>query len=195
MAETDKTPDEVAAEASVEISFDYKLSTPVNYAHDGADLEASFVRFIAPSSKHRKECAWLKQSLARAFADYANLVEKMKASLPEEAKAAMIAEAQERAADRKKKKSKAAQKEDEKLEGPQVIGIVSTSTSVELDKVIEVARRLFTSTPPPVALIDGKERMTAHLYDSLSFEDVEAMTGEYLGFFFGGSVLKILSTG
>lgn len=42
--------------------FDYELDHPFQYSHKGDQSEASFVRLVAPTSKHSKECAVLKQA-------------------------------------------------------------------------------------------------------------------------------------
>lgn len=194
MPETDseKTPEQAAEERSLGNYFDHALVTPFEYAHAGDTATASFVRFMAPSSKHSKEVAWIKQAMTRAFTEWITMLQQMQAGRSREELEEMVAAAEARQQDRKT--AKKPKLEDEKMDAATVIGILSSSQTIEYHKVLEASRRLFISTPPAIAFVDGEEKLTSPLYDKLTYDDAEGMMGAYLGFFFGGSVLKILST-
>lgn len=46
--------------------IDFPLTQAFTYAHQGSNVEATFVRLTAPTSRHSKECAALKQAFFRA---------------------------------------------------------------------------------------------------------------------------------
>ena len=47
--------------------FDYPLLVPFTYAAKGQEVLASFVKLVAPTSRHSRECAALKQAFFRAI--------------------------------------------------------------------------------------------------------------------------------
>lgn len=46
--------------------FDYPLTVPFPYALKGQEETASFIKLVAPTSRHSRECATLKQAFFRA---------------------------------------------------------------------------------------------------------------------------------
>jgi hypothetical protein len=56
----------VPNERIAESEFDYPLTTPFEYSKGGEQLQASFVRLTAPTSRKSKECGALKQAFFRS---------------------------------------------------------------------------------------------------------------------------------
>lgn len=100
----------------VRTEMDYHLLQPFSYHHKGQPVAAVFVRLKAPTSRHRKECAFLKQAFYRALGDAAD---------------------GEAAADQQKKKAE--------ITGQDVMDLISMSKAVALEDVLEGARKLFTT--------------------------------------------------
>jgi hypothetical protein len=46
--------------------FNFNLSEPVSYSCKGEQIESSFITFTAPTSRNRRECAFLKQAFFKA---------------------------------------------------------------------------------------------------------------------------------
>lgn len=145
---------------SEETEFNHTLIRPFRYAFKGEHVEAQFIRLHAPTSRNRKECSLLKQAFFRAIKDAPDAPNGR------------------------------AQADDQKVEGDDVMMLISMSQNVDLDAVLEAARKLFTSG---VAQVDGEEKLTAHLIDQMSLEDLEKMVGDYLAFFTLRSALQKLS--
>lgn len=96
--------------------FDFQLSKGFSYSHQGDQTEASFVRLTAPTSRHSRECAALKQAFFRAQNSFQGQVESSGAEAP-----------------------------DEEIAGHEVILMIAASTAVDLPDVLDVARKLFSS--------------------------------------------------
>jgi len=136
--------------------IDYHLTTPVSYSHGGEKAEAQFIRLTAPTSRHSRECAALKQAFFR--------------SCPQDREANPDAEIGE-------------------VAGHDVIVTIASSRDVSLPDVIDVARKLFTSG---VAMVDGEVKLTQHLIDAMSQDDLEGMVGDYMvGFTLASSLEKM----
>lgn len=54
-------------DTQLKTEYDYELLKKFTYSVKGEQQEAEFVRLIAPSSRHSKECAALKQAFFRAI--------------------------------------------------------------------------------------------------------------------------------
>lgn len=50
----------------IKTEIDFHLTTTFNYSHKGESTEATFIRLTAPTSRHSRECAALKQAFFRA---------------------------------------------------------------------------------------------------------------------------------
>lgn len=74
------------------------------------------------------------------------------------------------------------------IKGSDIVAIM-LSSSVDMVAFLEDFRRLLTSG---VCLIEGRETLTAALYDKLDPDDVDSILGEYLGNFILSSRLKTL---
>ena len=77
------------------------------------------------------------------------------------------------------------------ITGAGVITLITMSKDVDLSGVLLTAKELFTSG---VALVDGEVKLTKPLLDSMSQDDLEAMTGEYMANFILASALRKLKT-
>lgn len=163
---TDEAPDREKPERKTEL--DFYLDTPISYAYEGDRKETSMFRLFAPNSKVSRECAALKQAFSRASVPTAVQQE-----------AAIRAKAEGRVKD-----------DGSDPDAEEVILLLAQSSTVDLPDVLEVARRLFLS--PGIVKIDGSEKLTAHVLDSVSQDDFERMLGEYLvGFTLASLFLKM----
>lgn len=72
------------------------------------------------------------------------------------------------------------------ITGADIMGLILRSKDVELITVLLHARVLFMSG---IALVDGEEKFTRPIADSMDPDDFEEMTGEYLANFILASIL------
>lgn len=145
------------SEETVEVEeneFKFFPASSFHYDHKGERVDAQYVLCTAPTSKHRKECAFLKQAFWRSLKD-----------APE--------------GDEDSKTGAATPKKD-KIEPEDVLILLAMSGNVDFGEALEVARRLLTGG---VALVDGEEKLNGPLIDRLSNDDFERLIGEYLAFF------------
>lgn len=142
--------------------FKFDLSQPLTYGHGGELATSSFVILTAPTSRERKECAYLKQAFFVAI---------------NENRSGMDEEKVERARERLKQEQK---KDEELLSGEEVMMMIASSTKVKFDEFLEVGRRLLQSG---VAKIGGEEKLTGALIDKMDMDDFEKLVGDYLAFF------------
>jgi hypothetical protein len=77
------------------------------------------------------------------------------------------------------------------ITGEGVITLITMSKDVDLSGVLLTAKELFTSG---IAMVDGEVKLTKPLLDSMSQDDLEAMTGEYMANFILASALRKLKT-
>jgi hypothetical protein len=73
-----------------------------------------------------------------------------------------------------------------KIDGEAIMAMLAMSKNTDLAEVLEVARELFTSG---IAMIDGQQKLTKHLTESMSQEDWESMLGAYMANFTVASAL------
>ena len=73
------------------------------------------------------------------------------------------------------------------VDGEAVMSIITMSTGVELAAVLLTAKDLFTSG---LAMVEGEVKLTKPIMDTMSQDDLEAMTGEYLANFILASALR-----
>lgn len=66
----------------------------------------------------------------------------------------------------------------QELTGEMAMEIIAMSSDVNLSEVVDVGRDLFLRGG--VALVDGEEKLTKPLWDSMGIDDVQGMLGEYL---------------
>lgn len=144
-----------------ETEFRFPLTTPISYHHNGQPTDAEFIVLHEPKTNNRNECAKLKQSFFR--------------SLP---------------TDGEKKKGETAEVDTTNPTGSEVMSLLAMSTDVELDEVLNIAKRLFCSG---VAMIDGEEKLTGPVIDKMKYEDFEGMVGEYIVFFIVRSAMGNLT--
>ena len=146
-----------------ESEFNYPLLVPFKYASKSGDnSNATFILFTAPSAKVIKECSALKQAFFRAMGE-------------------------------QQEKDNTATDNDEKevvIEGHDIIQLISTSSSVDLPEILDIAKKLFTA--PGIALIDGESKFTDNNIGRVSYEDFELMLGHYLVNFILASSLNRL---
>ena len=96
-----------------ETSYDFNLSRPIEHSVDGESVEATFVHFVAPTSRDMGEVAPLNQAFFRA--------------VPEPKEGA----------------KKVPKEERDDLMGSDVLSVLARSKDVELADVYIVARKLF----------------------------------------------------
>ncbi len=145
------------------IEFDFELNVPFDYAHKGEQFQSSFIKLIAPSAKHARFCAPLKQAIFRSLPNDAGGKEEV---------------------DEKEKS--------QKLEGQTLMALIYQSETVELSQVLLWARELFISKPA-IALVEGVERVTNPIIDVMHPDDFEEMIGEYIANFVVASIWSKLN--
>lgn len=145
----------------------YELLGSFKYALKGDEQDAGWIELSAPTTKNMKECAAIKQAFFQ--------------SLPKTD--AKDIEALKELQDGKESKT-------EMLNGDEIIAMISASSDVSLAVVYANARELFCSG---IALVDGEEKLTKPLMDKMTFEDFEAMTGQYIANFIIASSLKSMN--
>lgn len=140
----------MSEEIVTEIQF--HLKTPISYSNSGEIVDGSFITLKAPSSRNSKECAKLKQAFFRSI--------DQNAEVDESSKQAAAEGTSENSADG-------------------VVIMLAMSKDVELDEVMDTARKLFTSGNN-IAMVEGEAKLTSPLIDKMTLEDFEQMTGEYM---------------
>jgi hypothetical protein len=141
--------------------YNYTLTTSFKYGKDGELEDARIIKLLPPSVKDLKYCSELKQAFFRAMPKNNKVTD-------EEREAA---------------------KKEGKLKGSDIMFLINASPDVELTNVLLNAKELFTSKSN-LAMVDGEERMTKPLIESMSLDDLENMTGEYLANFILASSLE-----
>jgi hypothetical protein len=144
--------------------FQYPLLKPFNIAKTGDEVEATFIRFHAPTSKVIKQCAALKQAFFRAMQEQQD---KPSSAVPDVVD----------------------QKQPE-IFGHDVMNVIAISTQVDLTEVMEIAKQLFQA--PNIALVEGEHKFGSAVIDRMSAEDLECALGEYLVNFILASALMRL---
>ena len=76
---------------------------------------------------------------------------------------------------------------DAELTGDAIMTLITMSPDVELASVLVTGRELLTSG---VALVEGEEKLTKPILDSMSADDLEGMIGEYMVNFILASALR-----
>lgn len=142
--------------------FNYELSEPIQYAHNGNPVEASFITFKAPSSKQIDLCADLKQYFFQA-----------------------LKEGEELSAG---KAVGNADNKDLELTGSDIMSLLSMSTKVKLRSVILTAKQLFKVKG--IAMLDGSVNINELHFNEMDPDEIQDMIGEYLVNFILASVLK-----
>jgi hypothetical protein len=172
MAAVGEVTEIVSSEPSTErpTKHEYPLKDKITYTFEGHVETAEFFELRAPTSRNRRECALLKQSF------YVALKEQQTSISDDE---------REKAKDRLNDASD----EDLSLDGDEILAIMSMAGGIELDKVIDLAVKLFTNG---AAFVDARVKVNQQHIDRLSYDDLESMTGEYLKVFLLRSALENL---
>ena len=142
--------------------FTYELTTEFQYGKVGELATATFITLKVPSAKDVKYCSDLKQAFMRS-------VPKNPGEITDE--------------------DRAKAKDDDDLDGTAIMFMIAASPDVELANVLLSAKELFTSKSN-LALIQGETKLIKPLIDSMSVDDLESMTGEYLANFILASSLR-----
>lgn len=137
------------------IEFAHVLKTPVSYHSGGDNKDAEAIILTAPSNKQRKPAAKLKQFFFQAINSLDADEEAVKAA--KEAKA----------------------DEQKKAKGSDLVSLLVMS-DVDYVEVHDAFEKLMTSG---CAKLDGDVDLNSMTYEKLSFEDTEAMLGDYLANF------------
>jgi len=151
----------------LETSARYVLKGALSYAsRDGEMAEAQFLEMNAPTGKHARQVASLRQAIVRA------IVEDGRTNpAPEPAESPVPAP--EPSGDEGTGAPEIA-------EGIDIINILARS-SVDLGDVYKVARDLFVLKG--VIRVDGEVPMTTVLLDAMSAQDFETLVGSYIANF------------
>lgn len=140
--------------------INFELTEPFKYAVKGEQEEAKFITLHAPTSRNMSQIAFLKQAFYRALP---------KGQQDDEIK------------DDTKKK-------EDDITGEDIMDILMSSMDVDLSKVLIMAKELFTAKN--IAFVDGEEKVTKPILESMHPDDFMAMVGEYLANFTLASVLR-----
>ena len=152
----------------MEMSARYILKNPLSYAtRDGETTEAEFLEMNAPSGRHSKQTAGLRQGIVRAIIEDQDRAAKTRAAMgvPEEPDDPNQVEADDTI---------------EVAEGGDIVNVLARS-SVDLGALYHTARDLFTTKG--ILKVDGSTQMTATLLDRMSAQDFEFLVGSYIANF------------
>ena len=138
----------------------HTLIESFDYAHKGGMREAEFITLKSPTISNLSSVARLKQGFMKAVTANNQTVKESK-------------------------KSQEASLDD--LTGEAIMTMLSMS-DIDYAGYLETAKFVFTHSD--ISLIDGEIKFTKDLANRLSYDDLEAMTGEYLKNFILTSVLK-----
>lgn len=146
-------------------------SSKLRYAHAGEMVDADLIELRAPSAKHADECAFLYEAVRGAF-------DAQRKSLSDEE----IEEAQAQAAE--------IQAEGKGLGDmdPHAMMIVLADSPKPLADIIQNVRQLCTHKALGLAYVDGEERVTTPLWESLSWVDVQGVVGTFCARFIAASL-------
>ncbi len=146
----------------METEFRFTLSKPIKYAHGGADQESDFITLHEPSYKHMDKCIPLKQAFFRAGAQLA---------------------------DNDSGDAGPSDGESTDMTAENLMSMFYMSDE-DMVKIMLHAVELFKM--PGIAMAGGEQQLKAPMIDTMSNEDLEKMTGEYILNFIVASVLKNL---
>jgi len=147
----------------------HTLLKPFTYSLKGESRKAEFLTVRSPTSDNLSSVAQLKQGFMKAVTG------------SHDSKAVEAARAE----------GKAKEASLDNLTGDAIIAMLSMS-DINYAVYLETAKFVFTHSD--VCLIDGEIEFNKELSRKLSFDDLEALTGEYLRVFILTSVLKTMQT-
>ena len=145
--------------------FRHMLQKPFEYTLGGDMATAQFIELRAPTSKHLKHTAKLKQSFMRAMKDMASESDGT---------------------------SGADSDGDAEMDGSKIVMFIAMS-DVDLGEFLMAGRDLLAADG--IAFVDGETKMKYPLVDKLSQDDLEMMIGGYLANFTLASTLAAMSGG
>ncbi len=149
--------------------FDYKLQVAFDYASDGDQVPAQTVKLKAPTVKHRRLVAKLKQAFLRSLPEDDDDEDDDKVATP----------------------TAAAGNTPIRPSGKMIMFTMGVSKDVDLGKVLDTAVELFLK----VGRINGKEALKPVHFDRMSMTDLEGMLGEYLSRFILASSVAVSPKG
>lgn len=135
----------------------FTLDYELEYAHNGESVKSNILILNEPTSKQIKWCAILHQAFFRA--------------LP-------------------KRNEDSGVKEDDKevkLDGDEIMALISMSPDVDLDKVLVASREVLSSG---LVQVGGEEKATKPILDQIKPVDFIRLTGVYMANFIVASVLQ-----
>lgn len=135
--------------------YTYELKTPIQYAHQGEKIDATFVTMTAPTYKQMSHATPIKQAFVSAITEIGNTVESNDDEADTGGDVADIT-------------------------GSQVMQMMH-SWKGDLTKIMIHAEQLFRSG---AILLNGEKVPTAPLIGDLSLADVEGLLGTYVVNFF-----------
>lgn len=144
----------------------YTLSDSIEYQCEGQNTEGMSLELTAPSVRHRKKAAKLKQGLMRSLGD------TQQASNESDVKASVDA-------------IKEGGNTSYEAKAHELLVVLQMSSSVKYEDYLEIFVDLLTEG---ICKMDGKEPMTKDIINKISFEDIEKILGEYLENFIVGSI-------
>jgi hypothetical protein len=151
----------------METSARYVLQGSLKYAsRDGEMTDAQFIEMNAPTGRHARQVASLRQAIVHSIVEEQRNVTEV--NTPEDVAAAQAPEVDEDDA------------EIQIVDGIEIINIMARS-SVDLGAVYKVARELFVLKG--VVKVDGDVQMTQTLLDNMTAQDFETLVGSYIANF------------
>lgn len=148
----------------------YALLGELKYAtHDGEMNEAQFIEMNAPTGRHSRYVAALRQAIVKAIVEEGRVSAALDS---EEVRQGPPAPEKEPAED-----------EDEQVEiadGIEIVNILARS-SVSLADTYKIARELFLQKG--ILKVDGDVQMTQMLIDKMTAQDFERLVGSYIANF------------
>lgn len=144
-------------------TIEIALATPFEYHYQGQKIMAETLVVKAPFNNVKQWTAKLKQMFFRAVKYHEKNSEAS---------------------------TRPAQEEKSELKAREILSMMFMS---DVDMVDFSATMQKLLTTPGVCLVDGKENLTATLYEKMSDEDSDLLSGEYLANFIISSLMKDLN--
>lgn len=150
----------------MESSARYVLQGALKYAASTGDMnEAEFIEMNAPTGRHARPVAFLRQAIVRAINENSQAEAAAAVESPEPAPTPDVGEEPSVSGI---------------VDGLDIINVMARS-SVDLGDVYKVARDLFVLKG--VLRVDGEVQMTATLLDNMTAQDFEMIVGSYIANF------------
>jgi len=145
-------------------AFDFQLSRPLTYSHQGEQIDAVSLTLQAPTGKSRMEVTVLKKGFKEAIG---SMQAKVMQNETAEEIAEKILDARNQSSD-----------DDNDMTGSDICELIMMYGEFNIRDYHECFKKLLCANE--TCMVDGNVKMTAPIYESMLFADIEKLLGEYL---------------